>query len=234
MSFQAARGYPLKSRRASNALANLRTAGYLGIERKFVDYTVTNTALTAALATCVLDPAVGCLNATAQADGPTARDGRQQRNDGVFIRGHFRIPLLEATGNPIQGMVIRYGVIKDLQTNGAACTGDQVFDTNTVTTYQAFTNLQNSKRFSVLFDKQVRLQPQTLAQQAANDFSVNEVKVPFKINLPNCKDETTYTITSTAAAVANITDVSYHFFAIADQITNGPLVTYTSRLRFYG
>lgn len=226
---------PARSRRANNNLNNLRLAGYLGLERKFVDAQLTSTALTTAMSTAILDPTTtSSLCGIAQGDGPSNRDGKQVKMSGLYIRGKFRMPSNEGNQNPFTGCIVRYGVVRDKQTNGAQCAGNVVFDATPTSDWQSFNNLEYSKRFDILYDKTVKLNINTMSQNGVDNFSMGDWVYPFKINLPFINDQVNYLSSATTGVIASITDVSYHFFAIVSSDTFAPTVDYAVRARFYG
>lgn len=76
-----------KKRRRTTAL-NTRVGGFLGIEKKFQDYQV-DSSIVGTVASSVNDPtsSVNCLNAVAQGDGQSSRDGKEIRMLSLDIRG---------------------------------------------------------------------------------------------------------------------------------------------------
>ena len=69
---------------------NIRTAGFLGIEHKFIDTSLVSSALTAPTDSTggEHDPAtVLCLNAVAQGDGEEQRDGKAYVIDQLYMNG---------------------------------------------------------------------------------------------------------------------------------------------------
>lgn len=227
-------GNPLQSRRRQNVIANLRSAGFLGIENKFVDAIYGPTAIGVTWATSLSDPTLGSLTGAAQGDGPSNRDGKNVRNNGIYLREHINIPQQEAAADPFISPYVRIVLVRDKQTNAAAMAGNNVFSTAAAPDIQGLRSLEYIQRFDVLYDKTFKCNIQTLSSPALNSFNMATFKVPFSINLPNVKDMTTYLASSTTGDIAGITDNSYHLLAIADDISTNPTLTYFVRGRFYG
>lgn len=219
---------------AARSLANQRSSGFLAQELKFVDYNLTDSALTTALTTGMKDPAtVLCLNAVAQGDGPSSRDGREIINKSVHVKGTFYVNGGEAETDTGHASYIHYGIIRDTQTNGAQAGLELVYEDDAQIDALAFRNLEYSKRFQVVVSKTMVLAPRTLSHFAVNSFSWSEMMKHFSLNYRCPPTEKTQFI-GTTAVVSNVTNISYHFFAIADNVTNTPMVSYTSRFRFQG
>lgn len=224
--------------RRRTMLLNMRSGGFLGIEYKFVDYTVAPTALTTVWSTSIYDPTptILSLNATEQGVSQLQRDGVRQKNVSILIRGFFDIPAVASQAASYEGLVLRWGVFRDKQTNGAQTTGDLVMDASAAPDINGFRNIEYTKRFDILKDKTVSANPKSHASgTTTNQLSLAGYKIPFKCYL-NVNDTTTYTAAGTAAAIAGIVDNSYHFFAICSNTGGGvvPTVTYFSRCRFVG
>lgn len=201
---------------------NARTAGFLGIENKFVDYEVTAGNIQQTVGASGADPAgPDCLNAIEQGDGENQRDGRKVTLKSIHIRGK-----VESQANT--ACQVRIVLVHDTQTNGATIDPANVLlppVSGTLATH-AFRNLQYSKRFRILYDRKWVINPQPVFN--AVTVSSNQDKI-FKID-KNLNIAVNFT--GTTPVVANIADNSLHLMAITD---SAPVqLQYTSRCRFVG
>jgi len=220
---------PQAAARARLRKRNIRTAGFLGIEKKFYDKTFSG-EIGVAVANAVSDPAANasCLNAVEQGDGESQRDGRKIVIKSVQVRGDIRGQIEQNQDDVNKAKVVRILLVQDRQTNGAQMTGTQML-TGATNVEHAYYNLQYSQRFKVLYDKTFVLQCNTVGTDGANTNSVGFSAASFKIfrnvNIP-------VTFTSTAENIANIADNSLHMLALSSE-TNVDLA-YESRIRFVG
>lgn len=206
---------------------NLRTQGWMGLEKKFVDYTVTNTAFTNAWAE--RNPAQDSLCGIAQGDGESNRDGRVAYISSIHIRGWISLTTAEGAGAPQGDGVARLAVVWDTQTNEAEVVGTNVFDAGASNDHLSHRNLNYTQRFRVLMDKSYIIRPETV-QNAANDFSTGQVIRAFSFN-HKFKTPVKVVHDDINAAIADITDNSFHLVGIG----NTELAyEYEVRTRFYG
>ena len=212
--------------------SNLRTGGFIGIEKKFVDYQVTGAAIVQTVTGAVINPggAVACLTATAQGDGENERDGRQEKSLSLHVQGTVTFAEVSAA-SPQTKHFVRVLIFQDKQTNGALPNSQDVLDDTVVTGVnrpQAFRNLQFINRFKVLRDFIIRCPNQEPVHTGVTTISAGN-QVPFSVHIP-LKHSVHHT--GTTAAIANIADNSISLMAIA----SGPSVNmdYASRYRFIG
>lgn len=227
---------PASSLAAGRRRANLRTGGFLGIENKFVDYELTSTTLTAGVASSEHNPTsnVDCLNAVAQGDGESQRDGRRYKMNSLHVRGRFESLTASGTGAGVP-VRVRYAIVMDTQTNGAEMNAEDCFlePTTAAQAVDAFRNLQFTGRFVVLHDEIVDMNQTAMAGNGtANDFAkiVHSFKHDFNIPAKYSVVDTN----GTSAQVSVITDNSIHFLAWVDNAAPTTTVAYESRLRFVG
>ncbi len=202
--------------------------GMMGQELKFIDHSVAGTALATSTTGAELDPVsnVNCLNACAQADGESDRDGRKCIIKSLHIRG--RLALDAAAGATVaSGRLVRILVVHDKQTNGLQLNSEDVLlgGADPVTSHR---NLQFTNRFRVLKDQIFHLNTQAAAGNGtANDSAafLQYFNWNFKLNIPTIYSATT-------AVIASITDNSLHVIALADAA--GVTMLYESRVRFVG
>ncbi len=208
---------------------NPRIGGFLGMEKKFFDVELTNTAFTAAWTP--LEPATTNLTAVAQGDGESNRDGRKYTIDSIHIKGYVEVALQESNVTPRGDVLFRLALVIDQQTNGAQLTATDVMDGGQTDDINSFRNLQFTKRFRVLKDKTIRMAITGVNEGAANLFAEGTRQIPFKMNFtfPNGLP---VTMKGTTADIANVVDNSIHMIGVSTD-TNG-LLNYQSRIRFRG
>jgi len=230
------------SRARALRVLQYRTAGLLGIEKKFYDSFRTTFTLPAP-SDCgggEATPSVGdCLNCPAQGDGESQRDGRQISMDSINIKGVVDINDATTGANASSLPDIFIALILDQQTNGVRYDSEDVFVNPggiTQCATQPFVDLSRTKRFRVLKVVHIKscewagnVQPNTDAggsderQGATIGFSIYQKLGGMKVNF-----------TGTTSDIANIADNSLHLCAYASDASMVPLLRYNSRLRFMG
>ncbi len=212
--------------------ANLRSGGFMGIEKKFADFEVTATALAAGVAGGEISTSASCLNAVAQGDGESNRDGRRYKMKSIHVKGFLQQPGTSTKGGTA---MVRMAVVLDTQTNGAEMNAEDCY-LATATASQsvsAFRNLQFSGRFKVLYDKTIVMnRTAALGNGTANDSC--EIERPFNINIDIPTKYSVVDTTGTTANVSTITDNSLHLLSWCNDTTDAPNIRYESRLRFVG
>lgn len=195
-------------------------------ELKFLDQSLGATQITGSLN--LLSIGGNGLNAVAQGDGQSDRDGRKYIIKKVMVRGTCYLQAVDGS-NP-NGEAIRIILFQDTQTNGALPTPANVL--NSVGTGENFfNNLNYSKRFRILADKELVLNYHAGAYDGtsapAQQFAGETKNFKFFV-----KCEIPVTCSSTSAGISDITDNSIHMMAVSNG-TNG-YIYYTSRIRFVG
>jgi len=209
---------------------NVRTAGFLGIEKKFYDSELAGTAIAVGTAGSEVDPAgnLKCLNAITQGDGESSRDGRKCMLKSVQVRGNIYVTGLADQADAASGLVVRVLMVHDKQTNGAQLNAEDVLK-DAGADINDMINMQYSRRFRILYDRTFSLRPVSTMTDGAATGSIAYEQMPFKIfkslNMP-------VNYTGTTEDIANITDNSLHMIAIAGGA--GANITYTARVRFVG
>lgn len=216
---------------------NVRTAGFLGIEYKFLDSGRASMALVSPTdATgAEADPAtVNCLNAVAQGDGPSDRDGRVYTITSVQIRGRA---VLASQINQTAADDIPYvyiALVLDMQTNGAQLNSEDVYTNPIASSGMAvcpFRNLQYSKRFRVLATRVMNLPMPSLSYDGTNmEQSGSSSYFSMNVNNLRIKVDTK----GTSANVTDIVDNSLHLIAFCSSTAGSPTLSYNSRVRFVG
>ena len=209
-------------------ISNNRIGGFLGIEKKFIDYEY-DAAVVDTVAGSEADPATALsLTATAQGDGESNRDGRKVRLVSVHMRGHIQF---EAVADGTAAEYVRILVVHDKQTNGAQFNAEDVLKdpTNADLDTDAFRNLQYTQRFTVMKDFWVRSGNRTYAFDSNTPAGA---AVPFKVNINLGNMPVTYT--GSTAAIGSIADNSIHVMAICNEGSSNATLKYLSRCRFVG
>lgn len=216
---------------------NARTAGYLGIETKFIDYEY-NAAVSKALAGAEADPAVGALNAIAQGDSENNRDGRKCTLVGLYIKGYIERDPVDQAGTISEltsAATCRLVVVQDTQSNGAQLNAEDVFEDPTDTALEplVFRNLQYTKRFRILHDECIDLDITAIAANSAagTPFIGGADRKHFSVS----KQITLNVLHSgTTADISNITDNSLHVLCFSGANDADCTLRYISRIRFRG
>lgn len=214
---------------------NIRTGGFLGIEKKFYD-TSANGALVsdATMVTTRADPAtVLCISAPEQGDGESQRDGKKIKIVSAHVHGSIVVPV-QANQTAADNMPkVMVALVLDTQSNGAQLKAEDVFtnpSAQATTCIVPLRNLQYSKRFKVLATKLIQPPTPTMAFDGTN-IEVNGTIATFKINKKLNLD---VNFTGTTAGIANVVDNSLHIIAVANSIASNPTLTYNARVRFIG
>lgn len=215
---------------------NARTGGFEGIENKFLDSELSGVSLTTAW--LPHNPTgTGCtdsISVPAQGNGESQRIGRMFTIDSILIRGMVASNLQEAAVNPLPDTRARIIVYLDTQTNLAEAAATLIMDAGGADDVFAFRNLQNTKRFRVLFDKTVTLKVDgQMAQGALDAFAVGQIKSRFTF-YHKFKGGLKVQCSGTAADVASVTDNNIGIAALCDSTSIGAVLSYSARIRFRG
>lgn len=225
-----ATGLPVRRRRQQ-----ARIGGFTGIEKKFVDYTVSSDAFTTIWAGGEMDEGTALsMSSIGIGTGESQRDGRIATLHSWFIKGFVTIPVVEGSVTPLGDILARIAIVLDKQTNGAQLSAEDVFDTvGTPNDVNSVKNLQNSARFVVLKDKTILISRTRagMNEGQADLFAAGAITVPFKMG-GVFKPPIRVNHTGTTAVVASIADNSLHVIGTAQ--STGVLLTYRTRVRFTG
>jgi len=230
------------SRRRALAIVNTRTAGFLGLEKKFFDTALEATAIGSS-ATCAsgeVDPTLPAVAGTmistpAQGDGPSDRDGKRIVVKSVQLKGVCKLPPVEAAADPPQPVTMFVALVLDTQSNGATLNSEDVFLNTTAQAANCVVpnrNLLYGSRFKVLKSQVFDLRHNTLVATAANAFSWSGGEETFDWFLPldlpiNFKEATT-------GVISNVSDNSLHMIAFVSNTAPGATLSYNARIRFMG
>ncbi len=223
-----------KKSRVPAGARNVRTGGFTGIEKKYLDSFVSAGGVVGSAGGAEQDPAANasCLNAIAQGDGASDRDGRRVVLKSVVIRGSFYGALFQDEADVKTGVGCRLMVVLDTQTNGAQLNSEDVLLDGAGEDWLSHRNLQYTGRFRTLVDKFYVLpmivnndnnaQPTTISEIAGRRYFTiyKNLDIPVTFSGPN-------------ADIANITDNSLHVIAVASSGSSANL-SYQARVRFVG
>lgn len=225
-------------------IANIRSAGLLGVELKFLDAPKTATAVTSPTDASggEFDPSsivTGCLSAPAQGDGPTNRDGSKIVMKRIFVAGVVNVAAQSAQAAVDVMPDIMIALVLDKQTNGAQLNSEDVFTNQNaaaVTATSPQRNMSFTNRFEVLKIQHVRIPQLSVGNDAAATISQAGVNIPFKLkkSFGMAGMRVQFTTGSTTADVANVIDNSLHIIAYSTSLTAAPSIAYNSRMRFVG
>jgi len=216
---------------AYNQGRNARVGGLIDIEKKFLDCAYGPTALTTSLA--ILSPGSGSVNTISmpsQGDGPSARDGRVYTIHSIHIKGILSQASVEGDPNVPAQSIVRLVLVWDTQANGAVPTAAKIFAN--ASSIVSFRNLENSRRFIILKDKNFTINPSPLNEGSANAFASAGARKVFKMN-KSFKNGIKVRCQSEDANITAAADTAFHLFGIYQ---GGQVVSlaYLSRLRFTG
>jgi len=225
-----------EDRAIQSAALNARVGGYLGIEKKFLDTSLTNSAITASTdwSSNEHDPAtaLGLCN-PAQGDGESDRDGRQITVESVYVNGNVAFPPLTDQADGIESNAVVVYLVMDMQTNGAQLNSEDVFSNpsgNANTLANPMRNLENIKRFKVLDKALVVSENRSLGTDGTNTNTASGQRKMFKLSyskpfLVNMKD--------TSGIIGNVLDTSIHVLAACTDASTA-ILNYNARCRFRG
>lgn len=228
------------------ALANARTGGFLGIENKFFDTGVVNKTLNgnAAWNGHEMDPAAteSCLNAIAQGDGQSNRDGKQVRLTSVYVTGQVIRAISSGVSAAAHGGTVFLALVLDTQTNGAQLNSEDVYinpAANAITTAIPLRNLQYTSRFKVLKTLVIPFDAPNGYTESPNaggagtgDYDIGGCSRTFQWY---CKLDLPVNFTGNTSDIANIMDNSLHIVGTSELAsTSSMLLSYNARVRFVG
>lgn len=218
-------------------VSNLRIGGFLGIELKYVDYALVNSALAAPTdaSSGEKDPATAlALNAIAQGDGEQQRDGKQAAIKSCYVTGVIDCPALvnQTTGKNVPTIYV--ALVLDKQTNAAQADSELVFTNpgaSAILAASPLRNMQYTSRFEVLDSVCIEIEQPQVSYDGTNLETAGS-RTPFKLSWTG---ELMTQYIGTGATVASIQDNSLHVIAYAGpDLTAAPVISYNSRVRFVG
>lgn len=210
---------------------NVRTAGYLGIENKFHDQSFVETEIAATVTGAIQETATYGLFCPTQGSGEGDRDGRRARMKNIHIKGYIRTDGASFSQPDNADFHVMLRLVQDKQTNGS-----QMSPTDYLTDKAdlSFRNLEHSRRFKTLWAKDIIIGMDGIHSDALTNFKgagqtryfecYKNVDIPVQFE-------------SSGPAIADISDNSIHFLAIASQdVAGAPAcnLKYESRVTFVG
>lgn len=176
---------------------------------------------------------IDCLNAIAQGDGESNRDGRNCHMKSINIRGTVIVSnqINQTVGQvPTQVML---ALVHDKQTNGVQLNSEDVFTNVSASAVLAscpFRNLQYTKRFTILASQLIVFEPQALSYDGTN-MEASGMAKHFQMN---AKLGFVTNFKGTTSVVGSIVDNSVHMIAYCTGSGTAPALSYNSRVRFSG
>jgi len=234
----AARRRKVSRRSKSLRRYNYFYGGFLGIEKKFYDTALADTALTneAACANGEKDPsATSMISTPAQGDTEQNRDGKQIACLYVEINGSINFFGQESATAPVVDRGAFVAIVLDTQSNGAQLNSEDVFKNTSgdqTLGIDIMRNLLFGKRFRIL--KQSKFQvPPTISSYAANTIDTSGHTVHFRWFIPLKGLKINFN-GGTTASIANVIDNSIHIIAFKSETAETVNLGYNARLRFVG
>lgn len=212
---------------------NIRTAGFLGVERKFADFEADGDAFATTWAT-MQDGTIKSISAVAVGNTESTRVGRVYNITSLHMRGFMKVTQAETQSAPSVYSICRILIVHDTQTNAVELTPLDVVKAGTANIYLAFRNLQQTKRFRILMDKTVVLRPNGQATEGAvNTWGSGNNVTHFKFNR-TFKKPIKVTCKGSTAVIGSIVDNSIHVIGITSDLGLTPSMSYHARIRFTG
>jgi len=220
----------------TRSVANARTAGFLGIEKKFYDTMLLNAAIAAAT-DCTggeYDPsATSMISTPAQGDTEQNRDGKRIRIKSVQVKGTITRGQQEDAIDPAGGDRVFIALVLDTQTNAAQMNSEDCFknlSAGVTGNSVPMRNLLFGNRFRILKSQEFVMDYPTMGVEGNNLHSINGITRAFDWFVPLELDVNFNA--GTTASVANVIDNSLHIIAYSQ--TAQPTLTYNARIRFLG
>lgn len=225
--------------RRARALLNRRTAGFLGLERKFYDTAVAIQAIPSPT-DCSggeFDPsATSMISTPAQGDSEQQRDGKRIVIKSVQIEGAIFQPKTTAQTSVDGDNQVFVALVLDMQTNGAQLNSEDVYKNLSGTAalaHRPTRNLLFASRFRVLKEWNLCLKPSVAANNAgATTVSQGAAREDFTCFIP--MDLNVNFNAGTSASIANVIDNSLHIIAFTSSTAAAPTISYNARIRFMG
>jgi len=190
-------------------------------ELKFLDTSITDASISGA---CTFTD----LNVIVQDDLPNGRDGRKVVVSSIHVKGFVK--LRAATAATDTSGTVRCMLIQDKQTNGATMTAAQLLTSDA---YNSFRNLNNSKRFKILWKEEYDLKAGGAAPSgAALVFSedIQHINANVKCNIPLTFDQTA----ATGAKNTQTENSIYWVTQSGEAASEVAAIEGTARIRFRG
>jgi len=175
--------------RGSLRKRNVRTAGFLGIERKFYDTALTATALTAPTDASggEVDPsATSMISTPAVGDGEQNRDGKRINILSVQVNGTVNLPAIANATTGFTPSRVFVALVLDTQSNAAQMNSEDCFKNTGATAALAANPMRNllfGKRFRVLKEETFQFTDPNITYDGTN-IEQNGLVEEFKWFIP--------------------------------------------------
>ncbi len=219
---------------------NTATMGFLGIEKKFYDTSLSNAAITAPADSTggEHDPsATSMISTPVRGDSEEQRDGKQISILNCTVKGIINVPQVELAAGPAAPSQVYVALVLDTQTNGAQLNSEDVFKNTAALAKlmaQPQKNLLFMKRFRILKSVCLDMTPDTLSHFAVDSFSYNGKQKKFNWFVDFKSGLKVNFNAGTTASVANVIDNSLHIISFASGVGPAPTLSYNARIRFVG
>jgi len=221
------------------ALRNLRTGGLLGIETKFLDVGVAETAILAPTdaaggSIAPTTGCTGCLTAPAQGDSASERDGQKIVVKSCLMQGTISVAVQADQTATDLSPTVYVALVQDTQTNAAAFNSSSVYTNprgDASLAAQPFRNMANTARFKILKSKVIHLRMPPISWDGTN---IEQAGFEQPITLSWRGMMPVQFGTGTSADIANVTNNSIQVVAFCTNTTLAPKLSYNARIRFIG
>jgi hypothetical protein len=214
---------------------NIRTGGYMNIEKKFFDTARAN-VLPVSFATGQFSPlTLNCLYAPTQGTGPSNRVGNKTLIHSLHFKGEFKTELLTDSSSTSRLQPAMYlAIVLDQQSNGAQALPTDVWATplSNQQDLSPFRNIENGKRFKVLHSEVITV-PLMMTQRTATNYSTVGSRAFVNIN-KNFKKPIEVRHIANGGTVADIAENSLQVFAYVRDAAHSDQFIYQARIRFSG
>jgi hypothetical protein len=229
-----------KPKSGSRRTVNSRTAGLIGIEKKYYDVALAPVEVPGNVgwAGCEFNPLSGSISAISRGDGPTQRNGRKCTITSVYITGVME--LAATTDISLSGQLdspsAMVCLVMDSQTNGVELSAEDVYtnpSSDNALNCSPLRNMVHTTQFRVLDTAFVEFKPRMPAPHFDADLAsyahqIVKFTLSAKLQMP-----VSFTTASTAD-IANVIDNSLHVIANRTGADGTVNLSYNSRIRFIG
>jgi len=230
--------YERSVRRTAKAMLNRRTAGFLGIEKKFYDTSLAATAITAPTDASggEMDPsATSMISTPAVGTSEQNREGKRIVIKSLVIKGNVVIPPgVDKTA--MAGAVSCFlAVVLDTQSNAAQMNSEDCFKNTSAAAVQATNPVRNllfGNRFKILKSETFNFEVPNATWDGTN-IEVGGARKDFDWYIP-LKNLAVNFNAGTTASIASVVDNSIHVIAYVNSTSTAPTLAYNARIRFLG
>lgn len=220
---------------------NTRTAGFLGMESKFLDCAWNGVTISTSTtgADGELQPSSGCtaaISVPGQGDGESQRDGRKYTITSAYFSGMVNTGPLQDQADVGDFFGYYFAMVLDTQANAATIVSENVYiNPSTLATAMLpypLRNLQNSKRFRILDSAYVPVGGAYAVTDGASTSSSSNMTSP-QVKL-SWSGAINVECVGTTADVASCSNNAIHILAFAGASSLTPVMVAKSRIRFLG